>query len=165
MKVEMLFGGKTRLAVLEALSGASTPLTAYSIALSKGLDPAATYRCLAEYSEFGVVDLIKEQSQTVYTLSKGAGKAAIGYLRSLKRRAPEPADLEEWLSADMQAERMEKVAQVSRLAPVPEKAAEKSVDEILSMRVSGELSALAASSRIAFNELFEQKGGIFILRD
>ena len=48
MKVEMLFGGTTRFATIEALADARQPITAYQIAMTKGLDPAATYRCLAE---------------------------------------------------------------------------------------------------------------------
>jgi hypothetical protein len=56
MNPEAMFGGKTRFAILEALAEAKRPVTAYQIAMTKGLDPAATYRCLLEFSEFGVVE-------------------------------------------------------------------------------------------------------------
>lgn len=163
MRTEALFGGKTRFAVLEALSEAKRPMTAYQIAIAKGLDPAVTYRCLAEYSTAGITEPIKEQNQTSYALSKGAGKAAAGYLRSLKQKPPEPVDLEDWLSPDVQAERMEKIARIGRTEPKTGKSI--AAGEILSRRASGELAALAASSKIAFNELFEKKNNIFVLRE
>lgn len=168
MKTEVLLGGKTRFAILEALAEARQPVTAYQIAMTKGLDPAATYRCLTEFSGFGVVESeIKERNQTFYKLSKGTGKAAAEYLRSLKKKASESIDLEKWLSPEMQAERMAKIVRLDTKldASIFGKAIErKGVDELLSERVSGELSALIASSQIAFNELFERKDGTFILR-
>jgi Fe2+ or Zn2+ uptake regulation protein len=164
MKIEVLFGGKTRLAVLEALAEARRPTTAYQIAVIQGLDPAATYRCLTEFSESGVVESeIKEHNQTFYKLSKGAGKAAAKYLRSLKQKAPESIDLEKWLSPEMQAERMAKIVRID--ASLSGAAAKtKGVDELLSRRVPGELSALITSSKIAFKELFELKDGTFVLK-
>ena len=169
MKTEVLLGGKSRFAVLEALAEAKQPVTAYQIAMTKGLDPAATYRCLTEFSKFGVVESeVRKRNQTFYKLSKGAGKAAAGYLRSLKQKAPGSIDLEKWTSPEMQAERMAKIVRLdtNKLdASLFGKATErKGVDELLSKRISGELSALVKSSQIAFNELFEQKDGIFILR-
>jgi hypothetical protein len=169
MKIEVLLGGRTRFAVLEALSGANQPMTAYQIAVTEGLDPAATYRCLTEFSELGIVESeIKERNQTLYKLSKGAGRAAAEYLRSLKQKTPESVDLEKWLSPEMQAERMAKIVRLDDKpgASAFGKATErKGVDELLSRRASGELSALIASSRIAFNELFELKeDGTFILK-
>jgi Fe2+ or Zn2+ uptake regulation protein len=165
MKIEVLLGGKTRFAILEALAEAKESMTAYQIAMTRGLDPAATYRCLIEFSEFGVVEYErKERNQTFYKLSKRVGKAAAQYLLSLKQKAAESIDLEKWLSPEMQAERMAKIARIDK-SPLFGKAIErKGVDELLSKRVSGELSALIASSQIAFNELFEQKDDTFILR-
>lgn len=164
MKAEVLLGGKTRFTILEALAEAEQPLTAYQIAMTRGLDPAATYRCLTEFAEFGVVGSeIRERNQTSYKLSKGAGKAAAEFLRSLKQKAAEPADLEKWLSPEMRAERMSKIVRLD--APLFGKAIErKEIDELLSKRTTGELSALIESSQIAFNELFERKGDTFILR-
>lgn len=72
MKIEMLFGGATRFAVLQALTESKVPITAYKIAIRQGLDPAATYRCLAEFLEFGIVKYqIKKRNQKSYTLSSG----------------------------------------------------------------------------------------------
>jgi predicted ArsR family transcriptional regulator len=176
MNAEVLLGGKTRFAILEALTEAKWPVTAYQIAMTKGLDPAATYRCLVEFSELGVVEseIKKKRNQTFYKLSKGAGKAAAEYMRSLKKMKKQKAsdesiDLEKWLSPEMQAERMAKIVRFEpdTSSPSSEKAdaERKGVDELLSMRVSGELAALVASSQIAFNELFEEKkDGTFILK-
>lgn len=167
MKTEVLLGGKTRFAILEALEEAKQPVTAYQIAINKGLDPAATYRCLVEFSKFRVVESeTKKRSQTFYRLSKGAGKAAAEYLQSLKQKTSESIDLEEWTLPDMQAERMSKIARLdtNKLDVSPGKVDRKIVDELLSKRVSGELSALVTSSQIAFNELFELKEGVFVLK-
>jgi hypothetical protein len=165
MEVEVLFGGRTRFAALEALAQAKQSVTAYEIAMTKGLDPAATYRCLTEFSKFGIVEPeIMERNQTFYKLSKRVGKAAANYLSSLRQKESKSIEMEKWLSPEMQAERMSKIV---RLGPdsLSDKAAErKGVDELLSKRASGELSALVASAQIAFNELFEQKRGIFIMR-
>ncbi|HEX2013904.1 MAG TPA: helix-turn-helix domain-containing protein [Nitrososphaera sp.] len=169
MDAEVLFGGKTRFVILEALAEAKKPMTAYQIAMTKGLDPAATYRCLAEYSEFGVVvPEIKERNQTAYKLSKGSGKAATDFMRSLEQKTSESVDLEKWISPEMQAERMEKIVRLDvnqlNTSLFNQLGGRKGVKEILSKRIPGELSALIKSSQIAFNELFEEKYGTFILK-
>jgi Fe2+ or Zn2+ uptake regulation protein len=158
MKIDVLLGGKTRFTILEALAEVKKPVTAYQIAVTRGLDPAATYRCLIEFSEFGVVEYErKERNQTFYKLSKRSGKAAAEYLLSLKQKAAESIDLEKWSSPEMQAERMAKIVRFDTTTSFGKAIERKGVDELLSKRVSGELSALIASSKIAFNELFEQK--------
>jgi Transcriptional regulator len=53
---EALLGGRTRFYIIEALAQAKHPITAYQIAMAKGLDPSATYRCLVEFSNFGMVE-------------------------------------------------------------------------------------------------------------
>lgn len=168
-KVEMLLGGKTRFGVLEALAEAKQPVTAYQIAISKGLDPAATYRCLVEFSEFGVVESeIKERNQTFYKLSEDTGKAASELLRSLTRKMSEPMELEKWLSPEARAERMTKIIRIGINQfdkPAPENMAKrKNIADLMSKRISGELSALIASSQITFNKLFDKKDGTFILK-
>jgi len=160
MKPDVLFGGRTRFAVLEALAEAKRPVTAHQIAMARGLDPAATYRCLAEYADFGIVVSEKRRNRTTYRLSKKAGEAAAGFLRALQASS-ETTDLEKWISPEMQTVRMAKLA---RLEPTFAKSEMQDVDELLSKRIPGELAALIASSQIAFNELFEQKDGMFILR-
>jgi len=167
MKVEVLFGGKTRFAILEALAEAEQPMTAYQIAMTKGLDPAATYRCLTEFAEFGIVESnIKKRNQISYKLSGGTGKAAATFLRSLEQKTSESVDLEKWLSPEMQAERRAKIVRLEQLKSSFKGADErKGIEELMSKRVAGELSALIASSQIAFNELFKQEDGTFILRD
>ncbi|MGI0007235.1 MAG: hypothetical protein ACREAR_04480 [Nitrosotalea sp.] len=164
MKIEMLFGGTTRFAVLETLTEAKVPITAYQIAITQGLDPAATYRCLAEFSEFGIVkSQIKERNQISYTLSSGAGRAAAKFLKSLKQK--ESSDLEEWLSPKMQSRRMAKIVRLDKLDKSKFKNQDKkSVEDIMSKRIPGELSALIKSSQIAFSELFEKKNNTFILK-
>lgn len=169
MNIEALFGGKTRFAILEVLAEAKRPMTAYKIAMTRGLDPAATYRSLVEFSEFGVVKSeTKGRNQTFYKLSERRGKAAAEYMRLLKQKASESIDLEKWISPEMQGERMAKVVRLdtNQLASLSGQAADgKRVDELLSKRVSGELSALISSSKIAFNDLFELKDdGTFVLR-
>lgn len=74
-KVELLLGGKTRFAVLEALAEAKRPVTACRVAMNKGLDPAATYRCLAEFSDFGIVE----------SEIKNAIKPSTGSLKELEK--------------------------------------------------------------------------------
>lgn len=169
MKVEGLLGGKTRFAVLEALAEAYRPLTAYQIAMTKGLDISATYRCLTEFSGFQVVESEeKRANQTYYRLSDGTGRAAAEFLRSLKQKTSQSIDLEEWLSPEMQAKRMAKIVRLNAdpptISPSGELGEGKDINEIMSKRVSGELSALITSSQIAFNDIFEERGGTFILK-
>lgn len=165
MKAEILLGGRTRFLTLDALVDAKQPITAYQIAMTKGLDPAATYRCLTELLEFRIVESeIKGHNQTFYKLSNVAGRAAANFLRSLKQKT-KPVDLEKWMSTEMQAERMEKIVRLqlgrSKFRNVDEK---QNVDKIMSKRVKGELAVLVTSAEMAFNELFELKDGTFILR-
>jgi hypothetical protein len=160
MKAEALFGGRTRFTVLGALAGARRPLTAYQIAVAGGLDPAATYRCLAEFAEFGIARPSKADGQTFYELSDTAGKAAAKFLRSLKQELSGPTDMDAWLAPERQAARRAKIA---RLDVRSGKAGGK-VDELLSTRARGELSALIKSSRIAFDETFGRRNGEYVLR-
>ena len=169
MKIEVLLGGRTRFAVLEALAEAGQPATAYQIAMNKGLDPAATYRCLTEFAEVGIVEPeIKERNQTLYKLSKGSGKAAVEFLQSLKQKTSGPMDLEKWISTEIQAERMAKIVKINinqfdtsaRGKPVRG----KDITALVSNRTPRELSALIASSQIAFRELFDEKDGTYILK-
>lgn len=167
MKVETLFGGTTRFAVIEALAEARQPITAYQIAMTKGLDPAATYRCLTELSDFKIVESkTGERNQTFYKLSEGSGQAAAAFLRSLKQKTPQPMDLEEWISSQMQAARVRQIAKIDRSdRSIFRNSDEKQdVDEIMAKRITGELSLLITSAKIAFNELFEQKDDMFILK-
>lgn len=162
-KVEALLGGKTRFAVLEALAEAKKPLTAYQVAISKGLDPAATYRCLTEFSEFGLVESEKERNQTSYKLSGGAGKAASEFVRSLTQTS-KPMDFEDWTSPESRAERMAKIVRIEYAKPTSKEVKRKGITDLMSKRIPGELSALIASSQIAFNELFDKKGDTFVLK-
>ncbi|MEM2785588.1 MAG: hypothetical protein QW652_02875 [Candidatus Nitrosotenuis sp.] len=167
MKVEMLFGGTTRFATLEALVEARQPITAYQIAMTKGIDPAATYRCLTELSDFKIVESkTGERNQTFYKLSEGPGQAAAEFLRSLKQKTPQSVDLEEWISPQMQAARMRQIVKLDKsdksVFRDPDK--KQDVDEIMTKRIAGELSSLITSAKITFNELFEQKDGIFVLK-
>ena len=166
MKLEMLFGGNTRFAVLEALANADSAITAYQIAITKGLDPSATYRCLTEFLGFGIVESEKtERNQTFYKLSDGAGKAAAGFLQSLKK-TPKSIDFEEWMSPEMRSERMAKMVRLNQSDVSKFRNPEKNqdVEDLMSKRTQGELSALITTSKIAFNKLFEQKGGMYILK-
>lgn len=162
----MLLGGNTRFSVLEALAEAKRPVTAHHIAMTRGLDPAATYRCLTEFSEFGIVEYkMKGRNQTFYTLSAGAGRAAAKFLRLLKQKTSESVDLEKWMSHKMQSERMAKIVRLDTLDKSKfRNPGGKSIDEIMSKRIPGELFALVKSSKIAFKELFEQKGDAFVLK-
>lgn len=167
MKVEMLFGGNTRFAILEALTNANDAITAYQIAMTRGLDPAATYRCLTEFLAFKIVELeMKERNQTFYKLSDGAGRAAADFMRSLKQKTSESGDLEDWMSPKMQSERMAKIVRLNQLdvSKFRNSNEKQNIDEIMAKRVPGELSALITSSKISFNELFEQKDNTFILK-
>jgi Fe2+ or Zn2+ uptake regulation protein len=169
MKAEVLFGGKTRFAILEALTGAKQRMTAYQIAMAKGLDPAATYRAISEFLSFGVVESERKvRNQTIYKLSDGAGKAAAAFLRSVQQKQSESIDLEEWISPEKQAERMAEIVALDVRQPkarTSKRAGRKDVEKLLSRRAPGELAALVESSQIAFNEVFEQKDNVFILRD
>ena len=165
--MEILFGGMTRFATIEALAEARKPITAYQVAMTKGLDPAATYRCLVELLNFRIVEFEEgERNQTFYKLSNGSGKAAAEFLRSLKQKTSESVDLEKWMSPEMQAERMKKIVKIDRLDdPIFRNSNEKqNVDELMSKRVPGELSALITSSKLAFDELFEEKNNVFVLK-
>jgi len=167
MKIEMLFGGKTRFVILKALAESNQPITAYQIAITRGLDPSATYRCLMELLEFRIVESeTKERNQTFYTLSNGAGRAAAEFLYSLKQKTPELAELEKWVSTDMQSERMSKIIDLVQLdkSKFRNPDERQNVIDLMSKRVAGELSVLITSSKISFNRLFEQKNGAFILK-
>jgi hypothetical protein len=167
MKLEMLFGGSTRFAVLESLTNATDSTTAYQIAITKGLDPSATYRCLAELLELTIVESeLKERNQTFYKLSNGAGKAAAEFIRSLKQKTQESNDLEIWMSSEMRSERMAKIVRLDRVDISKFRKSEKKqdVEDLMSKRTPGELSALIATSKIAFKELFEQKDDTYILK-
>lgn len=167
MKVEMLLGGRIRFAVLEALAETKQPITAYQISMMKGLDPAATYRCLDELSEFRVVESERrERNQTFYRLSDKAGKAAAGFLQSLKQET-KVEDLEIWMSPQMRSERMAKIIKLDRVDASKFRDARKkqNVGDLMSRRTQGELSALITISKISFNELFEKKDGMYVLRE
>lgn len=168
-RLEEIFGGEIRFTILKALAEARQPATAYQIAISNGLDPAATYRYLTEFVELGIVKpSIKGRKQTAYRLSEETGRKLVAFLRSLKQQAPEPIDLEEWTEPKNQAERTARIIGLStQIQKLPARTAsqEISVEDLLARRVSGELSALIKSSQIAFRELFRQKGSIFVLRD
>jgi hypothetical protein len=167
MKVEMLFGGKTRFATIEALVETRQPMTAYQIAITKGLDPAATYRCLTELSDFKIVESkTGERNQTFYSLSDGPGQAAAEFLRSLKQKTPQSVDLEEWISPQMQSARMKKIVKLDKSdkSVFRNSDGKQNIDEIMVKRTAGELSSLITSAKITFNKLFEQKDGIFILK-
>ena len=163
MKAEMLLGGKTRFTVLGALADAKAPLTAYQIAIAKGLDPAATYRTLAEFSEFGIAKSQVKRNQRYYSLSGGPGRAAVNFLRSLEEKKPRSDDIEEWLSPRMRSERLSKLVRLERSRFRDGKV--QDIGKIMSRRVRGELSALIISSKIAFDELFEKKNGVFVLKE
>lgn len=167
MKIETLLGGRIRFATLEALAEAKQPITAYQISMMKGLDPAATYRCLDELSEFRVVESErKERNQTFYRLSDKVGKAAVGFLQSLKQETRKVEDLEIWLSPQMRSERMAKMIRLDQVNTSKFRDSEKkqNVEDLMSKRTPGELAALITISKIAFNELFEQKDGMYILK-
>ncbi|MEW6604576.1 MAG: winged helix-turn-helix domain-containing protein [Thermoproteota archaeon] len=166
MSIEALLGGRSRFAILEALAETGKPVTAYQIAMAKGLDPASTYRYLSEFLKFRVVDSERRRNQTFYRLSKGAGKAAVEYMQSLKRKASEPIDLQDWLSPEMQAERTAKIVRLDPdMIPFGKEAKAKQVAELLSKRAPRELAALVASSEAAFNELFDKRrDGTFTLK-
>ena len=170
MNAEVLLGGRTRFRIMEALVEAKQPVTAHQIALSKGLDPSATYRCLAEFSDFGIVaSETKTRNQTVYKLSKSTGKLAAEFLRALTKNRSESDDMEEWFSSKTQAERMSNIIRVNKekiaSSPFVRGAERKSVKELMSKRTSEELSVLIQSSEIAFNELFEtNENGVFVLK-
>ncbi len=162
-----MFGGKTRLAVLEALTNAIDGTTAYQVAITKGLDPAATYRCLTEFSELKIVDSkTNKRNQTFYKLSEGPGQAAAVFLRSLKQKAPEVTDLEIWMSPKIRAERMAKIVRLGQIdtSKFKNPTEKQSVEQLMSKRSPGELSALITTSKLAFNELFEQKDDMYILK-
>jgi hypothetical protein len=166
MKIEMLFGGITRFATLEALSETESPITAHQIAITKGLDPAATYRCLAELQSFGIVQPVAgKRSQTFYKLSAKQGQAAVMFLQSLKQKTPRTVDIEEWLSPQLQAGRVKKIAKLKpNDSPFMDPNKTLNIDKILSKRIPGELSALVTSSKLAFDKIFEQKNNTFILK-
>src|SRR5581483_1327828 len=165
-KIEALLGGKTRFAVLEALAETKQSITAYQIAMRKGLDPAATYRCLTEFLEFRIVDSeTSRRNQTAYRLSNGVGRAMSEFLRSLRQKTSESTDLEDWISPQMQAERMGKIVKLGQFNKSGFKSRKRQdVSKLLSERVYGELSALVKSSKIAFDELFEKEADRFVLR-
>lgn len=168
MGPEVLLGGKTRFAIIEALAGARRPVSAYQIALTKGLDPAATYRCLAEFSKFGVVErIIKDGGQASYKLSRGPGAAAATFMRSLVEKKIETDDLDEWLSPQLQAERMSTLVSIDKGKIAKSSFARTkavNVNRLMSRRTPGELAALVESSKIAFSRLFTEEDGVFTLR-
>jgi DNA-binding transcriptional ArsR family regulator len=164
-----LLGGKTRFAILEELAESKQPMTAYSIAVARGLDPAATYRYLKEFLEFGIVESeANNKNQMLYKLSGGAGRAADDFLHSLKQSTAGVVDLEKWISSEAQAERMAKIILLDKSIksnePLGKSLKTTSFNKIVSKRVRGELAALVKSSQIAFKEKFIEDNGIFVLK-
>ena len=93
---------------------------------------------------------------------------SLTFLRSLKQKPSEPIDLEEWMAPAMQAERTAKMVRLGNQinnASLGRPLEEKEIDELMSRRAGGELSALVASSQIAFSELFELKKDVFVLKE
>jgi hypothetical protein len=165
MKIEMLFGGNVRFGVLEALADTRQPIAAYQIAMLKGLDPAATYRCLAEFLEFGiVVSKVSDKNQILYQLTNSIGKAASEFINSLREKT-NSFDLEKWLSTTKQSDRMATIVNLPQLKNSKSKSSneKQNIDKIMSRRIPEEMSALVMSSKIAFNELFKKRDGEFIL--
>jgi len=167
MKIEMLFGGATRFATLEALSETQKPITAHHIAITKGLDISATYRCLAEFQSVGIVESTPvKRNQTLYRISpKKQGQAASMFLQSLKQKTPKTIDLEEWASPQVQAGLVKKIVKLKSDDPIfknPNKT--QNIDKLLSKRIPGELSALVVSSKLEFDKIFEQKNNTYILK-
>lgn len=169
-KPEDLLGGRARFRVIEALAEANRGLTAYQIAIAEGLDPAATYRCLAEFFTFGIVESKPARgNQTIYKLSNESGKAAAAFLRAITEKTTEPKNIEEWLSPKMQAKRVKKFVQVDRskirAASFRRITGSRTIKELVSKRTPGELAALVASSKKAFNALLnEQTDDVFTLK-
>ena len=163
VNIEQFIGGRIRFAILNALAESAEPMTAYSIAIQQGLDPAATYRYLAEFAKVGIVEPVKKkQKQTAYRLSRDSGKAAIRFLNSLKQ--VKPINFEQWMSPEARAERTEKslaarlsdeeLAQLAHGGALDVEQAKK----FLNRRRAGELKALAEAARIGFNQRFKRVG-------
>ncbi|HKU49566.1 MAG TPA: helix-turn-helix domain-containing protein [Nitrososphaera sp.] len=167
---ELLLGGRTRFRVIQALAEAKQPVTAYQVAITTGLDSAATYRCLMEFANFGIVESEKrDRNQTIYKLSNGAGKAAAEFLHSILQKKSEPNDLEEWISPKMRSERMAKIMRLDKgklaASPFIQSSKRRSVDQLMSKRTPGELTALIKSSKIAFDGYFFQEEGSYVMKE
>lgn len=167
--MEELLGGRTRFAILEALAEAEggRPMTAWKIAVTKGLNPSLTYNYIADLLKFGVVEQVTKcnAKQTSYRLSGSVGNAAAVFLRALKqsqRTLPAVIDLDEWMSPAMQAQRTIMIGNDR----VPPKVSQVQVKKKMRFRRKPEeLSALIESSQIAFRELFDKKDGAYILKE
>lgn len=166
--MEELLGGRTRFAILEALTEAEggRPMTAWKIAVTKGLNPSLTYNYIADLLKFGVVEQVTKGNakQTSYRLSGSVGNAAAVFLRALKqsqRTLPAVIDLDEWMSPAMQAQRTVMIGNDR----VPPKISQVQVKKVRFRRKPEELSALIESSQIAFRELFDKKDGVYILKE
>jgi hypothetical protein len=123
-----------------------------------------------EFANFGIVESEKrDRNQTIYKLSNGAGKAAAEFLRSILQKKSETHDLEEWLSPKKRSERMAKIMRLDRdklaASPFIQSIKRKSVDQLMSKRTPGELSALIKSSKIAFEGYFLQEESSYIMKE
>jgi MFS family permease len=104
-----------------------------------------------------------------FMLTKQAELAAASeFLRLLKQKTSGPVDLEQWISPEVQAERMSKIIRIDvdqfDKSATRKATRGKGAAGLASKRISGELSALIASSQIAFNELFDEKDGVFVMK-
>lgn len=162
VNVAQFIGGKIRFVILNALAGSAEPMTAYSVATKYALDPAATYRYLAEFASVGIVEPVKKaRKQTAYKLG-ASGRAAIRFLNSLKQ--VKPIDFEQWMSAEALAERVskslaarlsaEELAELGKGEPLSVEQATK----LLYRRRAGELEALIEAAKMGFNQSFKQVG-------
>jgi len=161
VNIEQFVGGRIRFAIMNALAGSGKPVTAYSIAIRYGLDPAATYRYLAEFAKVGIVESVrKAQKQTAYRLSEGVGKAAVNFLQYLKQE--QRIDFDEWMRPKAVSDRAAKclkarlsAGEVAELAKGEALGVEEA-ERLLEKRKSGELEALIEAGRIGFHRTFKQ---------
>lgn len=77
-------------------------------------------------------------------------------------------DLEKWISPEIPSERMARIIRINvdqfDKSATRKVTKGKGVTDLMSKRIYGELSALITSSQIAFNELFEEEYGVFIMK-
>ncbi|MGQ9718631.1 MAG: helix-turn-helix domain-containing protein [Nitrososphaerales archaeon] len=90
-----IFGSKYRWLILDTLSNAEKPLSAYRIASMNDLDATTTYRILKEFAEQGLVESVRKgRKQTLYRLpDTKIGNAIKEFIKALK---DQPLSLE-WL--------------------------------------------------------------------
>jgi predicted transcriptional regulator len=163
---EYIFGSRYRWLILDTLSNAEKPLSAYRIASMNNLDAITTYRVLKEFVELGLIESVRKgRKQALYRLpDKEIGNAIKEFIKALK---DQPLSLEWLMRPEVRGKMLSSYSKArfereQRKIPLSKDEAKA----ILNLRAPGELEALSKLAGSSFSKYFEEGGeGEYIYRE